>query len=157
MAILLVLCFIILYWWFQIRIASFSKDGVNLNYNNDRDIEYIRITSNFDLGMNSRQFEITDKAIIDKLLNYINSLELIEGLEPSHSHLYDKGSFMISIYKPDAELSNPVSIIFTTRYLSVSYSGYDWEHTDYYIKDSGYNPINKSTKITKYLYELLNP
>ncbi len=84
---------------------------------------------------------IKDKKGCEKLQNYINSLELIEVKtdygRSNSGHLY----FLQLPYE---------SVSIQGEYLSVHEYGVDDKvYTEYYIVNSGYNPITQSSKVSR--------
>ncbi len=139
-----------------------SKQSVTLNY--VEDISYIIVSDKGRLGTTEDgifSIEIYDKEDIEKILNYLNSLELIEEI-PSFEYFPDLNErfsyFSIDIIKVGYEEDDTAHdlLSFQTTYMSISRGGFDCRSTIYYIKDSGYNPITKSSKTYEFLNELIN-
>ena len=106
------------------------------------------------------EVEITNRADIEKIINYLNSLVLIEDnpAEYEDIDLYEVGYFEIFINR-DKNENGPEDydiIAFQTNYLAFIPGGSDCEEIRYYIKNSGYNPKTKSSKTFEFLYDLIN-
>ena len=138
-------------------IRTFKKKE-SLNYHDIRGIQVNRINN----GTGTIQIE--DKDDIERILSYLNSLELIrEKIPKNESPDYDGdidkylskfdniGFFTISLYGSTSD-----GIAFTTEYLTVYHNGYDWDYTSYYIVDSGYNPEDNSSKFYDFMVELIS-
>ena len=141
-------------------ILNMFRKSESLNYN--KEVSYIIIfaRNNPDLAGKNKEIKLDDKEKIESFINYVNSLELIEKEKiPNDRNFQNNGHFSVHIYGKDSVFGEDVGVLdsfqFSTYYLTIFRNGYDWEHTDYYIKDSGYNSKDKSNKISQYLYNLL--
>lgn len=165
---------IIIVQWKNFRMPY--KQGISLNYHED--IAYIEISDKgrlglpevdisnegrLELGLPERNIrnilKIDDAEKIKKIIDYINSLELIEDKVtiPNFDYSTDLNSigyFRIDIYKVNSE--EPDAIVFMTNYLTFLLNGYDWEYTDYYIKNSGYHSKTANSKTFEFLYGLIH-
>ena len=129
------------------------KKTKHLNYS---DISYISVK----LGIDANNIDIYDTDDIEKIIDYLNSLELIEEMIPrkekafydGDDEVYDNklretGWFIISIS------GNLIS--FSTEYLTVLYED-GFTQRSYYIVDSGYNPETQTSKFYDFLEELVS-
>jgi len=136
------------------------KPVVSLNYQEDiANIEYIEISDKGRFRVpaddNRFVFKIYDKEEIKKIIDYLNSLELIADKRSIkyNNDLNSIGYFTIFIQKRNLDHT---LIEFMTNYLTFLPNGYDWEYTEYYIKDSGYNPKTAKSKTFDFLYDLIH-
>ena len=104
--------------------------------------------------------EIHDKEDIEKMIKFLNSLELIED-NPTEYEPFDReniGFFDIALFRNNGN-KNSVGydwIVFHTNYMEFVPEGHDSEGTRYFIKNSGYNSKTKSSKTFAFLYDLLH-
>jgi len=149
---------------YQKDLSMSSKQGVSLAYNEDiANINYIEIHDKGRFGLqivNGRSiFRIDDREKIEKIIDYINSLELVEDEKVIYNFNYKTdlnslGYFTIFIQKDNLEYT---LIEFMTHYLTLVPSDTcDCNSTSYYIKDSGYDPITKNSKTFEFLYDLIH-
>lgn len=90
---------------------------------------------------------IRDKEAIEKLQDYLNSLELIE-LERDYERSCRGNIYMMFMPYNDISIQG--------KYLSVLPSGADDKvYTEYYIVDSGYDPITGSSKVSRFMNKLI--
>jgi len=137
------------------------QESVRLNYqikSDEKEIIYIRIWGNSSLTGDVGEIIIDDNRDVEYILNYINSLELVQREMPKQRNFQNNGHFYIDIFEKDsfaekAEILD--TLLFSTQYLSVVHKGYDWDYTDYYIKNVGYNPITKTSNVYQFLYDLI--
>ena len=139
------------------------QESVSLDYQridiNGNEIIHIRIWGNSNLVGDAGEFILDDKDDIEYLLNFINALELVNKEMPKQRNFQNNGHFYLEIYgNNDYEDRKEILdiFLFTTQYLSVIHRGHDWDYTDYFIKDSGYNCITQSSRTYEFLYELIN-
>ena len=154
LAIIILCCLVIvlaLYSCYEKTLLRIFKKKESLNYHNINSIEVIPRNVR-DVGV----IQIENKEDIEKILNYLNSLELIKEKKPnykinSRDGLSQVGYFTIHFYGYNSD-----GITFTTEYLTIYHGGHDWDYTSYYIVDSGYNPNNNSSKFSDFLDELIS-
>ena len=150
--IVIFICFCILALLYGVNIINYFREGESLSYN--KEVSYIKIYSESSFFEEAQYSTIYNKEDIDALLNFINSLDLVEVKDSSnYGEIHDKGHFYIYMYGDGGILD---AMIFSTKYVDLCHNGYDGDYTTYYIKDSKYNFISKTTKITKYIYDLIN-
>ena len=139
-----------LYYYFRAEILTFFEKGESLNYYNN-EIERIVVIGNSVNG--GRRIVVVDEDVIGQIIDYINSLKLVEGHRSRISHIHDEGSFMFVIFHQDID-KEPDVFVFTSKYVEV---GGKMQGTNfYYIKNAGYNSADKSTNISRHFYELFN-
>ena len=152
--IIVLLCvmitFFVLFLHYGDALFRTFKTKENLNYSNINNIKVLHV--NDDIG----SIQVENKEDIEKILNYLNSLDLIKEKRPDYninsmSELSDIGYF--SIYFSGSSFD---AITFTTEYLTIHHNGHDWDYTSYYIKDSGYNPEDKTSNFYNFLSELVS-
>jgi len=105
---------------------------------------------------------INDSDDIKRIIDYLNSLRLIED-NPTEYEDIDidaVGYFTILIIRDNDENGdngdNGYDVIdFETNYLTFAPNGYDSSATRYYIKNSGYNSKTQSSNTYKFLRNLL--
>lgn len=129
------------------------KKEVNLNYSNVNSI-------GIKLGIDKSSIHVNDDDV-QKIVDYLNSLELVEekipykekpiyddnqSIEEYHNKLKDIGYFLIAIRED--------MIVFSTEYVEVWVD--DYKNTSYYIKNSGYNPEDKTSNFHNFLSDLLS-
>ena len=110
--------------------------------------------------------KIEDSEDIEKILDNFNSLKVIKEKIPSKSkleyhgegkyeeyleRLRETGAFSISFHGSSSD-----RIYFTNEYFTIYHNGYDWDYTEYYIIDSGYNPEDNSSKFYDFMVELIS-
>lgn len=140
--------------YFKEFLMSF-RQGDSLNYQAE-DVVYVEIRSAGRLIKNIDNFKIDDPKKIEKIMAYIDSLEVIElnssiGLSGGTS---DWGWILIYVERSN---QNPGDIIeFMRSYMVISYNSRDWESKKYYVKNSGFNPITTNSKAYQFLYDLIN-
>ena len=114
-----------------------------------QDATYINILFNMD-EHESKSVEIYNKEGIKRLINYLNSLEIIKEESPEGTS--EAGYFTIYIYGEQSD-----SISFYDKYLSITPAEKcDCFFTEYYIADSGYNPKDGSSKTLNFLDDLIS-
>ena len=90
---------------------------------------------------------IKDKEAIENLQDYLNSLELIE-LETDYGR--DNPGHLYMMFLPYDDIS------IKGEYLSVHSSDADDKiFTEYYIVNSGYNPITGGSKVSRFMDKLI--
>ena len=139
-----------LYYYFRSEILTFFKKGESLNYYSN-EIKRIEVVGNSVNG--GRRIVIVDEDVIGQIIDYINSLELVEGHRSRRSNIYDEGSFMFVIFYQDTDKQLD-DFMFTTKYLAVG--GKMQGIRDFFIKNAGYNSADRSTNISRHFYELFN-
>lgn len=158
----LILVFILLFFMYKTNFLMMLKESESLNYHKDvyEDINYIMITSSegerFIKG--SRNVEIRDRKDIEKILNFFNSLELVKfdkGKGPRR-YIYDEGSFIITIFLKNSDFADIIFLM--SDYLIFYNEEYnsDQHRMEYYIKNSGYNSKDKTSKAYYFLYDIIN-
>ena len=140
-------------------LAAFKK-GERLNYHkNVTEIIITCDTSELYKLFNTREIKINDREVIEKIFDYINSLELVRGQSPLYSNAEDMLIFTLRFdgemyqYENNAYGELDESIVFTTQYLIIT--GKPQGSTHYYVKNAGFNIFDKSTKFSRYLYGLI--
>ena len=84
---------------------------------------------------------------IDKFQDYINSLDLIE-VEKDYGRSHSGHSYWIYTLGLDISICG--------EYLSIHPEGADDKvYTEYYIVDSGYNPITRGSKVSNFIDDLI--
>ena len=159
----LILVFILLFFMYKTNFLMMLKKSESLNYHKDiyEEIDHVIITSfkgeRFTKG--SKSIAIRDPKDIEKILNFLNSLELVKfdkGKGPRR-YIYDEGSFGIAIVlKNDSDFADVV--FFMSDYLIFYNEKYRSEQhrMKYYIKNSGYNSKDKTSKAYYFLYDIIN-
>lgn len=108
----------------------------------------LTIEVNVDKWYSENTVTISGKEAMEKLQDYLNSLELIE-LEKDYER--NKWGRLYMMYLPYDDIS------IKGEYLSIHPIGTDDKvFTEYYIVDSGYNPITGGSKISKFMDKLIN-
>lgn len=160
----LILVFILLFFMYKTNFLMMLKKSESLNYHKDiyEEIDHVIITSfkgeRFTKG--SKSIAIRDPKDIEKILNFLNSLELVKfdkGKGPRR-YIYDEGSFGIAIVlKNDSDFADIV--FFMSDYLIFFNERYESDQhriVEYYIKNSGYNSKDKTSKAYYFLYDIIN-
>jgi len=142
------------------------RKSASLNYQKD-DVAYVMIQSAGHIN-EIKNVKIEDPEKIREIINYINSLKIVQVKEmPEYITKNvlngEIGHFgWISIYFGNSlpepgNYSEPGDIIqFERNYMGTSYNGRDWEGENYYIKNSGYNNKTKSSNVYEFLRDLIN-
>ena len=145
------ICCCILVWLYRINIVNYFKESRNVNYNIEEisGVEVLSLAEDFGY---QGTIKVDDENDVKDIFSFINRLELVKIKDADYSY-DDNGKIYLCIYGKDSYLD---TIMFINRYMVVYHNGYDGDYTAYYIKNSKYNFINKKTKITKYMYEILN-
>jgi hypothetical protein len=105
------------------------------------------IEMNVDKWYSEQTVTINDKEAIENLQTYLNSLELIE-LKKDYERYTPGHLYMMFLPYDDISIKG--------EYLSVHPSGTDDKvFTEYYIVNSGYNPITGSSKVSKFMDKLI--
>ena len=144
--LLFIIIFFVLFLCYGDTLFRVFKKKENLNYDNITRIDFIPGHST-DVGV----IHIKNKDDIEKIINCLNSLDLIKEKKPnynfkSNNDLNEIGHFIIKLYGASYD-----SIVFTTEYLTICLNGYDWENVSYYILNSGYNPEDKTSNFYNFL------
>ncbi|HHX57294.1 MAG TPA: hypothetical protein GX710_04685 [Clostridiales bacterium] len=144
--ILIITLSIILSTCFWRPLSRPFREKERLNY---QDATYIEILFNIDEHENG-WVKIDNKEGVKRLINYLNSLEIIE--EESSDGTRESWCFIIYIYGEQSD-----SISFYDKYLSITPAEKcDCFFTEYYIADSGYNPKDGSSKTLHFLDNLIS-
>lgn len=107
----------------------------------------LTIEINVDKWYSDRTVKISNKDAMEKLQNYINSLELIE-LEKDYERNCPGHMYMMFLPYDTISIKG--------EYLSVHPNDKDDKvYTEYYIVDSGYNPITGSSKVSRFMDKLI--
>gem|GEM_PF-5925147 len=135
------------------NIFRLFKQSVYLNYHEE--IAYIELGKRF--SKDGNYVRIENREDIEKILNFLNSLELIEENVIRYNPP-DLSYFTISIIRSNPEVVGrpPDLLSFQTDYISFSQDGRDWESKRYYIKNSGYDNQTKKSKVYEFLYDMLS-
>lgn len=107
----------------------------------------LTIEINVDKWYSDRTVKISNKDAMEKLQNYINSLELIE-LEKDYERNCPGHMYMMFLPYDTISIKG--------EYLSVHPNDKDDKvYTEYYIVDPGYNPITGSSKVSRFMDKLI--
>lgn len=107
----------------------------------------LTIEINVDKWYSEQTVTIKDKEAIENLQDYLNSLELIE-LETDYGR--DNPGYLYMMFLPYDDIS------IKGEYLSVHSSDADDKiFTEYYIVNSGYNPITGGSKVSRFMDKLI--
>lgn len=107
----------------------------------------LTIEINVDKWYSEQTVTIKDKEAIENLQDYLNSLELIE-LETDYGR--DNPGHLYMMFLPYDDIS------IKGEYLSVHSSDADDKiFTEYYIVNSGYNPITGGSKVSRFMDKLI--
>lgn len=108
----------------------------------------LTIEINVDKWYSDRTVKISKKDTIEELQNFLNSLELIE-LEKDYGR--NNSGHLYTIFMPYDDIS------IKGEYLCVHPSGTDDKvFTEYYIVNSGYNPITGGSKVSRFIDKLID-
>ena len=137
---------------------SFIKTGeiVSFSYNKDN-ISYVEISDKGRLGKaidGIFKITINSREDISKIVEHLNSLNLIEYELAGYTHIPDLnkvGYFTIMIAGVDDTFE---FFEFKTDTMVLSYSDYDYK--SYYIENSDYDGKTMSNKTYRFLYNLIN-
>lgn len=148
-------------------ILRLFKQSTNLNYH--AEIAYIELGKRF--SEDGNDIRIDAREDIEKILNYLNSLELIEE-NVTRFNPYDliaDGYFTIDIIRKGDENANLYVVegekvisysqdllSFRNDYMSFTPNYMDWKSTRYYIVNSGYDDETKNSNVYQFLYNLIN-
>ena len=172
--IIILLCIIFLVFIVIIFRENIIRLKLSTRLNYHENVAYITIYDDrlievadgkLEIEINSRRgIEIHNREDIEKIINYLNSLELIEDnlTEYVDVDLDEVGYFSITIFRDgyvndyQNNLDALEHIAFQTNYLEFIPGGHDWKTTRYYIKNSGYDPKTKTSKTFEFLYDLIN-
>lgn len=140
--IVIIAILVLIYHIFQyVTMPSGEKEHLELN-------GVLTVDINVDKWYSDKTVTISDKGALEELQNYINSLELIE-LESDYGRNYPGHLYMMFLPYDTISLSG--------RYLSVHPNDQDDKvYTEYYIVDSGYNPLTGSNKVSKFMDKLIS-
>lgn len=138
---IIVIILILIYSIFRyITMPSGKKEHLELK-------NILTIEMNVDKWYSDRTVRINDKYAIEKLQNYINSLELIE-LANDYERNYSGHMYMMFLPYD--------TILIKGEYLSVHPNDKDDKvYTEYYIVDSEYNPITGGSKVSRFMDKLI--
>ncbi|HHX58142.1 MAG TPA: hypothetical protein GX710_09015, partial [Clostridiales bacterium] len=154
--VIVIISAVIIFCWRPV--SRIFKKSSNMNYKN---MDYIEVYPS-----SGGYIKIEDSEDIEKILDNFNSLKVIKEKIPSKSkleyhgegkyeeyleRLRETGAFSISFHGSSSD-----RIYFTNEYFTIYHNGYDWDYTEYYIKDSGYNPEDKTSKFSDFLDELIS-
>ena len=116
---------------------------------NNKGIMYVnKLQKNVDKWYSDRTVKISNKDAIEELQKFLNSLELIE-LEKDYER--NGTGYIYTIYLSYYDVS------IKGEYLRIHPNGQDDKvFTEYYIRNSGFNPITGSSKISKFIDELID-
>jgi hypothetical protein len=131
------------------------KQSVSLNYH--AEIAYIELGKRF--SEDESEVRIDDHEDIEKILNFLNSLGLIEENVARHypQDLSEIGYFTIDIIlsNPERVGDAPDLLSFETDYIIFTPKGSDWKSIRYYIKNSGYDNQTKNSKVYQFLCDFV--
>lgn len=139
--IVIIVILVLIYHIFQyLTMPSGEKEHLELN-------GVLTVDINVDKWYSKKTVTISDKDALEELQNYINSLELIE-IENDYGRNCPGHLYMMFLPYDTISLSG--------RYLSVHPNDKDDKvYTEYYIVDSGYNPLTGSNKVSKFMDKLI--
>ena len=107
----------------------------------------LTIEINVDKWYSDRTVKISNKDAMEKLQNYINSLELVE-LEKDYERNCPGHMYMMFLPYDTISIKG--------EYLSVHPNDKDDKvYTEYYIVDSGYNLITGGSKVSRFMDKLI--
>lgn len=140
-AFVIIVILILIYHIFKyVTIPSGEKEHLELD-------GVLTIDINVDKWYSGKTVTINNKDAVEELQDYLNSLEIIE-IEKDYErncpgHLY----MMFLPYD---------TISIKGEYLSIHPNGEDDKvFTEYYIVDSGYNPLTGSSKVSRFMDKLI--
>lgn len=108
----------------------------------------LTIEINVDKWYSDRTVKISNKDAIEEFQNFINSLDLIK-LEKDYKRNFT--GYLYTMYLPYYDVS------IKGEYLRIHPNNQDDKvFTEYYISNSGFNPIIGSSKISKFIDELID-
>ena len=138
---IIIITLILVYNIFRyITIPSGKKEHLELK-------NILTIEINVDKWYSDRTVKISNKDAMEKLQNYINSLELVE-LEKDYER--NCPGHMYTMFLPYDTIS------IKGEYLSVHPNDKDDKvYTEYYIVDSGYNLITGGSKVSRFMDKLI--
>lgn len=148
-----ILIFIIILFFYRRDVLRIFKKSESLNYY--KDVEYVEI---FDKGgyiNGNRNIVIDDSEDIERLFEFLNSLELIKEELP-RKYRYDDEYFDILIVLRNSVGNYDELFSFISNYVVVYNEERKSEYIEYYIKDSGYNSKDKKSKVYNFLYDMVN-
>lgn len=140
-AFVIIFILILIYHIFKyVTIPSGEKEHLELN-------GVLTIDINVDKCYSEKTVTINNKDAVEELQNYLNSLELIE-IEKDYERNHPGHLYMMSL------TYNTISI--KGEYLSIHPNSEDDKvFTEYYIVDSGYNPLTGGSKISGFMDKLI--
>ncbi|MCI7804086.1 MAG: hypothetical protein MR503_03290 [Oscillospiraceae bacterium] len=140
-AFVIIVILILIYHIFKyVTIPSGEKEHLELD-------GVLTININVDKWYSGKTVTINNKDAVEELQDYLNSLEIIE-IEKDYErncpgHLY----MMFLLYD---------TISIKGEYLSIHPNGEDDKvFTEYYIVDSGYNPLTGGSKVSRFMDKLI--
>lgn len=140
-AIIIAIAFILVYCIFK-YVTMPSGEKTHLELKNILTVEVA-----VDKWYSEQTVIIKDKAAVENLQDHLNSLELIE-VEKDYGR--DNPGHLYRLFLPYDDIS------IKGEYLSIHPSGVDDKvFTEYYIVDSGYNPIIGGSKLSKFMDKLI--
>ena len=164
--IIVLLCVVVLCLAALLEEGFFTpfKRSVSLSYQKN-EMEYVHVgtwghSSDFLL-------EIYDPEIINQIIDYINSLKIVEIEQPNYlaeltfNGTWEDWGFITIYFENGTELDNnyrmPGDLIqFYGKYMVTSYEGRDWAGKCYYVKDFGYDNKTNSNNMYQFLRNLLD-
>jgi len=168
MIIILIIVTLVLAMIHKNSIIRLFKQIINLNYHEE--IIYIELGKRFSDDGNI--IRIDNHEDIEKIIGYLNTLDLIEERLTEYKHISDFndiGYFTIRIVRVGDEYANihitegenvnsysQDLLSFETNFVTFTPNSMDWKSTRYYIKNSGYNHQTKSSNVYKFLLDLIN-
>jgi len=153
--IILVISIIALVYWKNytgVPVMSL-QESMNLDYNADISSIKIITVGSKPFVNNEATVIIEDNENIHEIISYVNSLQLAPDEIPEDYTYYDV-NFYLYVYKNNS--SEIDAFVFTKNYVSFSSDSSEQKRgLDYYIMDSGYNPITQSSNVYKFLYDVI--
>ena len=139
--IVIIVIIVLVYHMFKyVTMPSGKKEHLELK-------NLLILEMNVDKWYSKQQVTIKDKEAINKFQDYLNSLELIE-LEKDYSR--NNSGHMYMMFLPYDTIS------IKGEYLSIHPNGKDDKvYTEYYIVDSGYNPLTGGSKVSRFIDRLI--
>ncbi|MHC1693878.1 MAG: hypothetical protein AB9835_01085 [Eubacteriales bacterium] len=104
--------------------------------------------------------KIEDRSDIKRIINYINSLELIEEFPRVEyfPNSYKNATIRITVFKTryDEYGENFDGFVFQNEYMSFTPSILDWESKVYYVENSKYDSNTKTSTTYNFLYDYIS-
>lgn len=140
-AFVIIVILILIYHIFKyVTIPSGEKEHLELD-------GVLTIDINVDKWYSGKTVTINNKDAVEELQDYLNSLEIIE-IEKDYERNYPGHLYMMFLPYDTISIKG--------EYLSIHPNGEDDKvFTEYYIVDSGYNPLTGGSKVSRFMDKLI--